>query len=257
MYKYLAFLLTVAMAFATSTAGAFAVTGPNNPIIIPAECGDSLTTAGFVSSSGFPLAATAGEGVAGGVIVQPNFTDITDIANLAPLPKGNLGFTTVLNQQTGTPLLLIEVAYTFVNGGGTTISAISLLPTAAVDGNIATNTKLLKGKQLQLKITADTNLFNLRTVLTNNIGENPNVDSTNFQLRGIAPLVTNTGAAGTQAIAYANNFALNVPSALFPPVDNQTNVTVNKSTSNLNCSSFATLQPVLNAVHAAALTSVK
>lgn len=253
MYKYLAFLLAVVMAFATSTTGAFAVTG--TPILIPAECGDSLTTAGFVSSPGFPLGAKAGVGVAGGVIVQSNFSDITDIANLAPLPKGNLGFTTVLNQQTGTPLLLIVVAYTFVNAGGNTISAVSLLPTAAVDGNITVNTKLIKGKQLQLKITADTDLYNLRTALTNQIGENPNVDSTNFQLKGIASLVTNTGASGTQAVAYANNFALNVPSALFPPVDNVTNVTVSKSTANLNCSSFATTPPVINAVNAAAATA--
>jgi|688.fasta_scaffold237897_2 hypothetical protein len=255
MYRYLAFLLAVAMAFATSTAGAPAATG--NPTLIPAECGDALTTAGFVSSPGFPLGAKAGAGVAGGVVVQSNYSDITDIANLAPLPKGNLGFTAVLNQQTGTPLLLIVVAYTFVNAGGTTVTAVSLLPTAAVDGNITVNTKLLKSKQLQLKITADTDLYNLRTVLTNQIGENPNADSTNFQLKGIGSLVTNTGASGTQAVAYGNNFILNVPSALFPPVDNATNVTVSKSTTNLNCSSFATSPPVITAVQAAAATAGK
>jgi hypothetical protein len=257
------FALSVAMvlSFASATNGAFAankgVSVQNNPIILPAYCGDDETKSGFVSAPGLPLLSSAGVGEAGGIIVQPGFTDLTNIPALSNLPQGNARFNIILNPQPGTPFGFVAVAYTFVRNAtpNTTRSAVSILPLSSLDGSLLFNNKLVKGKQLNLTAYVNTDLFSQRGKLINLIGNLanqpafPNSNSSNFQLKAIAPVLVNLDPNAGIAQTFSSGFALNVNQGPFAVTTGQ--FAVNPSGTSLNCGTVVTSAAVQAAGQAA------
>jgi hypothetical protein len=267
--KYFALVLAMLVAFASTTSGAFAANKQfvgivnNGPIILPAFCGDDETKSGYVSAPGMPLLSSAGNGVAGGIIVQPGFTDLTNIASLSSLPQGNARFNVVLNPQAGTPFGFVAVAYTFVRNAtpNTTRSAVSILPLSALDGSLVFNSKLIKGKQLNINAFVNTDLFAQRGSLINLIGNLanqpafPNSNSSNFQLKAIAPVLINLDPNSGIAQTFTSGFALNTADGPFAVGSGQ--VAVNSSATSVNCGTVVTLAAVQAAAQAAAATQMK
>ncbi len=256
-----ALFLALLISFASATSGAFAahqgVIVQNSPIILPAYCGDDETKSGFVSTPGLPLLSSAENGVAGGIIVQPGFSDLLDIPGLASLPQGNARFNITLNPQPGTPFGFVAVAYTFVRNAtpNTTRTAVSILPLSALDGTLLFNNKLVKGKQLNLTAYVNTDLFSQRSKLINLIGNLanqpafPNSNSSNFRLKAIAPVLINLNPNAGIAQTFSSGFALNVDQGPFAVTSGQFNV--NPSGTSVNCGSVVTNAAVQAAAQAA------
>lgn len=253
--------------FVSTTSGAFAANKQfiglvnNGPIILPAFCGDDETRSGYVSAPNMPLQSSAGNGIAGGIIVQPGFADLFDIPNLSNLPQGNLRFNVVLNPQAGLPFGFVAVAYTFVRNSSpnTTRTAVSILPLSALDGSLIFNSKLIKGKQLNVNAFVNTDLFAQRGSLINLIGlvqpSFPNNNSSNFQLKAIAPVLVNLDPNSGIAQTYSNSFALNVNQGPFAVTSGQVNV--NNSATTVNCGSVVTLAAVQAAAQTLGATQMK
>lgn len=265
--KYLALFLAMLVSFASTTSGAFAANKQfvglvnNGPIILPAFCGDSETRSNYVSAPGMPLQSSAGNGIAGGIIVQPGFADLLDIPNLANLPQGNARFNVVLNPQPGIPFGFVAVAYTFVRNAtpNTTRTAVSILPLSALDGSLVFNSKLIKGKQLNVNAFVNTDLFAQRGSLINLIGlvqpSFPNSNSSNFQLKAIAPVLVNLDPNSGIAQTYTSGFALNTPDGPFGVGTGQ--IAVNSSATSVNCGTVVTLAAVQAAAQALGTTQMK
>ncbi len=204
---------------------------------------------------------TAVDGVAGGIIVQPDFTDLTDLAALTPWPQGNLRFNVVLNPQGGTPFGFVVVAYTFVrnNTPNTTRLGLSILPLSALDGSLVFNNKLVKGKQLNLNAFVNTDLFAQRGSLLNLISlvqpGFPNNNSSNFQLKAIAPVLVNLDPNNGIAQTFTSGFTLNVNQGPFAVSTGQ--VPVNASGAVINCNSLLTNATVQSAARTTGVAQMK
>lgn len=265
--KYFALFLALLLSFASATSGAFAahqgVVVQNSPILLPAYCGDDETKSGFVSTPGLPLLSSAEVGVAGGIIVQPGFVDLLDIPGLTSLPQGNARFNITLNPQPGIPFGFVAVEYTFVRNAtpNVTRTGLSILPLSALDGSLLFNNKLVKGKQLNLTAYVNTDLFAQRGSLINLIGNLanqpafPNTQSSNFQLKAIAPLLVNLNSNAGIAQTFTSGFALNVNQGPFAVSTGQFNV--NPSGTTVNCNSVATNAAVQAAAQAAGAAQMK
>lgn len=265
--KYFALVLAMLVTFASTTSGAFAANKQfiglvnNGPIILPTFCGDAETKSNYVTGPNMPLLSSAGNGIAGGIIVQPGFADLTDIANLANLPQGNARFNVVLNPQPGTPFGFVAVAYTFVRNAtpNTTRTAVSILPLSALDGSLVFNSKLIKGKQININAFVNTDLFAQRGSLINLIGlvqpSFPNNNSSNFQLKAIAPILINLDPASGIAQTFSSGFTLNVPEGPFAVGTGQ--VPVASSATTVNCGTVVTVTAVQAAAQQAAATQMK
>lgn len=263
--KYFALVLAMLALFVSTTSGAFAANKQfiglvnNGPIILPAFCGDDETKSGYVSAPGMPLLSSAGNGIAGGIIVQPGFADLLDIPNLGTLPQGNLRFNVVLNPQAGLPFGLVAVAYTFVrnNTPNTTRTGVSILPLSALDGSLIFNSKLIKGKQLNVNAFVNTDLFAQRNSLLNllNIFNSPGNNSSNFRLKAIAPVLVNLDPNSGIAQTFSSAFALNVNEGPFAVNSGQ--VAVNSSATSVNCGTVVTLAAVQAAAQTLGATQMK
>ncbi|MBI2810686.1 MAG: hypothetical protein HYX67_07655 [Candidatus Melainabacteria bacterium] len=191
--------------------------------VFPTACGnDPLTQANFTSTTGFPLTATVNEattltgGYAGSLIFTPVAgLDITNLSTFtSPLPQGTLSqvISLIPAAYTSTnPGFEQAIAYSWLDSENTTRYGISFVPTSFVTGSTAFTNHAIKGKSFQTTLVTDTVLTDYYNngFLINLIGNNPGVNSTNFQLLAIGSALVNLDVDGTNVTGNFNAFRIN------------------------------------------------